>query len=101
MPLLLVGIIGLAATLLEFEEGHVTFPIKQLQNKSKHHPFHLGDRARHKCNSALDQVRMILGSKLNPGNVSVFLLLSGNDIGQEVGPEEEPMTTEDVVDVKD
>ena len=29
-PLLLLGIIGLAATLLEFEEGHVTIPIKQL-----------------------------------------------------------------------
>ena len=29
-PLLLLGIIGLAATLLEFEEGRVTFPIKQL-----------------------------------------------------------------------
>jgi hypothetical protein len=29
-PLLLLRIIGLAAALLEIEEGHVTFPIKQL-----------------------------------------------------------------------
>jgi len=29
LPLLLLGIIGLAATLLEFKEGRVTFPIKQ------------------------------------------------------------------------
>jgi hypothetical protein len=26
-PLLLLGVIGLAATLLEFEEGHAVFPI--------------------------------------------------------------------------
>ena len=36
---------------------------------------------------------MILGSKLKPGNVSVFLLLRGNDIGQEVGPGVSRLTT--------
>ena len=41
------------------------------------------------------------GSKLHPGNVFIFCLLSRNDISQEVGPGEEPMTTEDVEDVED
>jgi hypothetical protein len=103
MLLLLLGIIGLAATLLEFEEGQVTFPIQQLQNKHKHHPFHGGHRAhmvRHKCNSALDQVRVEWGRKLHPGNVPVLCLLSRDDISQEVGPGKEPMTTEDVEDIK-
>jgi len=31
-PLLLLGIIGLAAALLEFEEGFVAFPVKKFQN---------------------------------------------------------------------
>jgi hypothetical protein len=55
-PLLLLGIIGLVATLLEFEEGHVTLPIKKLQNITKHHFFHLVNRVRYKCDSTLDQV---------------------------------------------
>jgi hypothetical protein len=37
-----LGIIGLAATLLEIKEGQVTFPIQQLQNKHKHHLFTMG-----------------------------------------------------------
>ena len=41
------------------------------------------------------------GRKLHPGNVSVFCLLSRDDVGQEVGPGEEPTTTEDVEDVED
>ena len=41
------------------------------------------------------------GSKLHPGNVFIFCLLSRNDISQEVGPGEEPTTTEDVEGVED
>ena len=100
-PLLLLGIIGLAAALLEFEESCVTFPIQQLQNKCKHDLFHPGNRARDKGDSTLDQVRMKLGSKLNPGNVPVLCLLSRDDVSQEVGPGKEPTTTEDVEDVED
>ncbi len=74
-PLLLLGIIGLAATLLEFKEGHVVFPIKQLQNIYKHYPFHLVDRVRYKCDSTLDQVGVVLGSELNPRNFSILSLL--------------------------
>ncbi|KAN0139709.1 hypothetical protein V8E53_002371 [Lactarius tabidus] len=54
--LLLLGIIGFEATLLEIKEGLVTFLILQLQNKHEHHPFHHGYRAHmdwHKCNSPL------------------------------------------------
>jgi hypothetical protein len=71
-----LGIIGLAAALLEFEEGHVTLLIQQLQNITKHHLFHLVNRVRYKRNSALDQVGVVLGSELNPGNVSILSLLS-------------------------
>ena len=100
-PLLLLGIIGLAAALLEFEEGRVTLPIKQLQNIRKHDLFHPGHRARDKRDSTLDQVRMKLGSELDPGKVSVLRLLSRDDVSQEIGPGEEPTTTEDIEDVED
>jgi hypothetical protein len=56
MPLLLLGIIGLAAALLEFEEGLVAISIKKLQNIYKHHLFHLGNRVRYKRDSAFDQM---------------------------------------------
>ena len=79
-PLLLLGIIGLAATLLEIEEGHMTLPVKKLQNIHKHHPFHHMNRVRYKCNSALDQVGVELGSKLDPRNFSVLCFLSRDDI---------------------
>ncbi|KAI9433613.1 hypothetical protein BJY52DRAFT_1231505 [Lactarius psammicola] len=72
-PLLLLGIVGLAATLLEFEEGTSASSVEKLQNKHKHHPFHHVDRVRHKRNSALDQV----------------------------GPGEEPTTMEGVEDIED
>jgi hypothetical protein len=101
MPLLLLGIIGLLATLLEIEEGTRAIPIKKLQNKHKHHLFHHVYRVRHKHNSALDQVRMEWGSKLHPRNVSILCLLGRDGIGQEVGPGEEPTTMEGVEDVED
>jgi hypothetical protein len=74
-PFLLLGIVGLAAALLEFEEGLVAPLVQQLQNICKHNFFHLEDRVRDKRDSALDQVRMIWGSELHPGNVPVFILL--------------------------
>jgi len=37
MPLLLLGIVGLAATLLDFKEGCVTFPIRSLFHLYHHH----------------------------------------------------------------
>jgi transposase-like protein len=73
-----LGIIGLATAHLEIEEGKVAFSIKKLQNISKHHLFHLEDRVRYKCelcDSALDQVRVELGSELDPGKVSILILL--------------------------
>jgi hypothetical protein len=51
-----LGIIGLVAALLEFEEGLVAPLVQQLQNIYKHDLFHLEDRVRDKCDSALDQV---------------------------------------------
>jgi hypothetical protein len=47
MPLLLLGIIGLVAALLEFKEGQVTLPIQKLQNIYKHHLFHRENRVRY------------------------------------------------------
>jgi hypothetical protein len=44
---------------------------------------------------------VVLGSELNPGNVSVLGHLGRDNISQEVGLEEEPVTTEDVEDVED
>jgi hypothetical protein len=44
---------------------------------------------------------VILGSELNPGNVPVLSLLGRDGVGQEVGPREEPATTEDVENVED
>ena len=75
LPLLLLGFIGPRATLLEFEEGLVASPIQKLQNIYKHHLFHLENRVRYQCDSTLDQVGVVLGRKLNPGNVSVLILL--------------------------
>ena len=43
---------------------------------------------------------MELGRELNPGNVSILCLLGRDGIGHEVGPGEEPLTTEDVEDIK-
>ena len=85
-PLLLLGIIGLVATLLEFEEGQVALPIKQLQNKNKHTLFHLGHRARDQCKSALHQVRVKRGSKLHPRNKTILCFLSGKDVGEQGSP---------------
>ena len=48
----------------------------------------------------LDQVGMIRGEELHPGNVPVLCLLSRDDIGQEVTPQEEPAMVEDVEDVE-
>jgi hypothetical protein len=76
-PLLLLGIIGLAATQLEIEEGRVALFVKKLQNITKHNFFHLEDRVRrYKCNSTLDQMRVIVGRKLNLENVSILIFLS-------------------------
>jgi hypothetical protein len=58
------------------------------------------DRVRYKRNSALDQVRVELESKLGPVNVPMLGLLGRDGIRQEVGPGEEPATTEDVEDVE-
>jgi hypothetical protein len=58
------------------------------------------DRVRHKRNSALDQVRVVVGSKLDPRKSSIFRLLSRSDMRHEVGPGKEPTTTEDVEDVE-
>ena len=54
--LLLLGIVGLSATLLKSKEGQVTFLVEKLQNKYKQHLFHPDDRARYECNSTLYQV---------------------------------------------
>ena len=40
-PLLLLGIVGLAATRMEIEEGKIALSVKKLQNIYKHHLFHL------------------------------------------------------------
>jgi hypothetical protein len=47
IPLLLLGIIGLAATVLEFKQGKVAFSVKKLQNIYKHHIFHYENRMRY------------------------------------------------------
>jgi hypothetical protein len=70
-----LGIIGLAATHLEIEEGTDALSVKKLQNITKHNFFHLEDRVRYKRDSTLDQMRVIVGRKLNPGNVSILILL--------------------------
>jgi hypothetical protein len=44
---------------------------------------------------------VVLGSKLDPGNVPVFSLLGRDDMSQEVSPRKEPTTTEDVENVED
>jgi hypothetical protein len=75
-PLLLLGIVGLTAALLEIEKGLVAISIKKLQNIYKHHLFHLGHRVRYKRDSTLDQVGVVLGSELNPRKVSILSLLS-------------------------
>jgi hypothetical protein len=93
--------IGLAAAHLEIEEGLMAFPIEKLQNIHKHHLFHPGDRVRYKCNCTLDQVGMEWGVKFRPGDFSILSLLGRDDMSQEVGPREEPTTTEDVKDVED
>ncbi len=74
-PLLLLGIIGLAATLLEIKEGLVVFPVKKLQDIYKQHLFHPGYRVRYKGDSTLDQVGVVLGSELDTRNVTVLSLL--------------------------
>jgi hypothetical protein len=58
------------------------------------------DGVRYKRNSALDQVSMKLGSKLNPKNFSVFSLLGWKDLGPEKINGKVPSLMEDVENVK-
>jgi hypothetical protein len=55
-PLLLLGIVGLAAARLEVEEGKIALSVQKLQNIYKHHLFHRENRVRYQRDSALDQV---------------------------------------------
>ena len=59
------------------------------------------DRVRYKCNSTLDQVRVVWGSELHPRKFSIFCLLSRCDISHKVGSGQEPTMMEDVEDVED
>ena len=90
-----------AATLLEIKEGQVTLLIKQLQNKNKHHPFHLGHRVRHKCKGALDHVGMDRGRELHPRNKTVLCFLGRKNVGKQVALGKEPPTPKSVEDVED
>ena len=55
---------------------------------------------RYKCNSALNQVGVVLGSKLNPQKFSILSILGRDDIGQEVVFWEKPAMMEDIKDIE-
>jgi len=73
--------------------------IDNLQKKSKHDPLEQGQRVKGggQGDSLVDQMRMGLGSELNPRNVvAVVGLLSEHDKGKNVVMVDEPMSTEKV-----
>lgn len=55
---------------------------------------------RYERDSALDQVRVVLGGELDPRKFSVLCLLGRDDIGQEAGSCKEPATTKGVEDIE-
>jgi len=62
--------------------------IDNLQKKSKHDPLEQGQRVKGGCqgDGLVDQMRMGLGSELDPGNVvAVIGLLSEHDKGKDMG----------------
>jgi hypothetical protein len=82
--LLLLGSGCPPVTLRKIKEGLGALLIEKLQNVSKHHLFDLLYWLRDKCNSALDQMSMELGSKLDPNKFSIFGFLGQKGLGPEV-----------------
>ena len=80
----------------------VPIPIKNLQNKHKHHlfPFCNGAKGRQEGSCPPDEVCVERGLEVNPVNTPIFTLLGGQDVGDEVVPVKEPAMSERVQDVK-
>jgi hypothetical protein len=57
------------------KKARLPFPLRSSKTYTNITFFYLEDRVRHKRDSTLDQVGVVLGSKLDPGNVSILSLL--------------------------